>query len=617
MSLHKIAHSINNSKELSYEKDIPINVIRAILRRAMQKYEFIELKDDLYYLTELGNKYIDSMESKENIEFKIQNLIYDLQKYFYDNFIKIDFETLKTTLINFLYDNQDEIANLLNNENIKLKIQNTDLREYGNLILEYMKQLKFKNDSNFEVLRQLYIGAIISRAPLYLSTKNTDINQIRTRKFKDTTIYLDTNFIFSILKLHPEEFSKPAIELLELMKEFKFELKIFDFTFYEMLKVLSFINSHAPYYTNKVKTNSIVTHIKEMNWNRSDIVTFIENLPDKLLKIGIEIENTGLDINNFIPNESTEKFMENYEKEFNSYNKEKNFHDFAAFQLIRNKRKGDKYHYEDAKFYFLTSDKKLFKYIKKNRKLIPEVVLDEFFTGILWLKNSFESIPLETMIMAHSQDLLVNYKIWNKFQNKVNEMASKEEIDEDDISILFYEDFLENDLSFYSENDLDLINEDYILNKKEEIERKINSKINTTVSFEKRKMQKNYEDRENKIVNIFKKKIENIHYEQDKRLLDIYIKSNKEAIRKSNKFYSIIKTTLIILLFLFCVLFIYFYFYQNVSYFFFFFIFSFSTLIFFRSKKMLFYIKKKYYDFIYKKEISESFNAIMKGKFYE
>ena len=78
----------------------------------------------------------------------------------------------------------------------------------------------------YQTLQDMFLGSVIS-ASLY-TDESYDISELKTRKFKNCQVFLDSNFVFYILDMERPEFCLPAKELLILLKNNLFDIKVFD-----------------------------------------------------------------------------------------------------------------------------------------------------------------------------------------------------------------------------------------------------------------------------------------------------------------------------------------------------------------------------------------------------
>ena len=115
-------------------------------------------------------------------------------------------------------------------------------------------------------------------------------------------VYFDTNFAFSVLGLHYDEYNVPALELFNLMRaEGVFEFKVFDFTIDEIVSVLKNYLSERDYYIPNIKVGSVFSSLKSKRWTEADMKEFIVKIEETLWGKGIRIEPTEVDLQVYSP----------------------------------------------------------------------------------------------------------------------------------------------------------------------------------------------------------------------------------------------------------------------------------------------------------------------------
>jgi ABC-type multidrug transport system fused ATPase/permease subunit len=94
---------------------------------------------------------------------------------------------------------------------------------------------------------------------------------------------------------------------------------------------------------------------------------------------------------------------------------------------------------------------------------ICEIIFDRSLTNYLWLKNPSIDLPIETIMSLYSKDLLIDRHVWIKFHRVVSQLEAEGRIVPDDISVLFYDKYVEEVLMALTETDLGNITPDFII----------------------------------------------------------------------------------------------------------------------------------------------------------
>lgn len=338
-------------------------------------------------------------------------------------------------------------------------------------LLEYVLTAERQEPENYKILENMVMGSIIS-ALLYVEEPE-EITNIRTTKFGHCQVFLDTNFVFSILGLHVEEFNEPAKELLSLLKKNNFELKVFGFTVDEITSTINAYSKENYRYPQSVRVNSLFSALKRKGWSKTDAREFIINIEHTLQQAGIKIEwIKDINLSRYEVDETLRKNIKSYKPDQNAFGQS---HDLAAIAKIQEIRGKPIRKIEDSKAFFLTSDVKLSRFNleteHKERGTICETILDRLLTNILWLKNPSTKPPLKSIIAVHSRDLFVNRRVWDKFYGVLHELKESGKVTDEGISTLFWHNYVEDALRSIEESDAGKITPQFVLEQVEKAEK--------------------------------------------------------------------------------------------------------------------------------------------------
>jgi len=545
-----------------FDMDIPIYTLNTIISRA-KKSEYINKQNEYYNIEEKGKQFIlEKFNSEDEMNRKIYGLTDDIIKFIYEKYnIKFNNYNILKILQCFIKKNSIFLIEFFYPNSIQQK-SDTTLDTNERYIIEYFNYAKERSEYFYDILSDIFNGSLISTLLYY-----EDINKIN-QKFKDLTIYFDTNFMFSIMGFRYQLFAKPAIELFDLLKKNKFRLKIFQFTIDEMRRYL--YNYDPSSYISSIKVDDIYCVLKSKNWTIDDCYNFIAKIDKEIMDLGIEIEYIKLDLKKDDDYNNIYKLLEGYKSNKN-IEEPKTFsidHDLSAIEAIRKIRKISCGNLENSKAIFLTSDMKLsrFNYLEmghKDNKTCPEVITDRFLTNYLWLKNpDFKnSLPLNSTLSLYSE-ILIDRRIWNRFVNNLKRLREEGKVTDEDIGNLIYYHRIEEDLGV--KKDPEQISNDFILD-----EIKIAKKENA-------KEREDYEEEIKKLTKEFKEETKKIkEYEESKKrkreLIDGFlqkIEKEKEKMKKradKNASYIVIGFTMIILILLVLISFILYSFYPKLT----------------------------------------------------
>ena len=338
-----------------------------------------------------------------------------------------------------------------------------NIGEYDKHFIKYIEIAENQKTDYYKSLKDIIFGSIIS---VVISTNDPrNLNEIKGKKFKNFTIFLDTNLIFYLLNLYYKEFTIPAKELYELINNNDIEVKVFSFTVDEICRVINgFHMEEYLYPTNMRFDDTLYSSLKSQGWTKNKAKDFITNIENILENKGLTIEwLDDIDIENYVPNnEEISSILKEAKPGKSNYSIN---HDIAAIETIKRIRGHNTRKLEDSKVIFLSADKKLcnLNYIKmehSNNGTVCEVISDVLMTNILWLKNPNIKISLNTLIGAHSKELFVKRRIWEKFYHNLKKLKQENRISEKNINMLFYNNYIEDELRGYDNNDVDKITEE-------------------------------------------------------------------------------------------------------------------------------------------------------------
>lgn len=463
--------SIQDNLKNQFDLIIPLHVIRTISYR-LQRKKFVLKKEEKYILTKSGAEYLTKFINEDEIRRRLNELLNDLMQFLNRELNKsLNIDETQEILLKFIHKNIEPVLEffILHSDSGEIRNNHIDSfqskigEEEERYLVEYIQIVKKRKPLQYDILKELILGSLIS---LVFSFDFTSIT--KGKKFKKTTIFLDTNILFSLLDVHFDEFAKPAKELLNLLHKFNFEVKVFDFTVEEATRVLNKCKKEHREYPSDFKVNSICANLEKQKMTKQDIEIFVSNIEDKIYKLGVKIEWTHIDVANYtVKDDHILDKMKKY-KPIQPLLSQK--HDILAIEKIKEIRKHEIRRIEDSLAFFLTSDGYLtkFNFIEmghRDKGTICEVVVDRFLTSILWLKHPDVKLTLETLIAACYRDIFINVRIWERFYDILQELKQKEEISIEDMSSLLYHDYIEDVLCHLDETDTDKITQEFVLEK--------------------------------------------------------------------------------------------------------------------------------------------------------
>ena len=465
-----------------FSLDIPLHVLKTIISRAKHK-DLLKQSENKFVLTRQGEESQGQLEDEESVQRRIESLMNDIVLFFKDNQVNIS-STVAYDLVNtFIQSNLTGLIEYLNpKEKVENNLNNEKNKQNENLLVAYLIKAQNSKPAEYAVLKEMVYGSIISTV-LNVS-ESTNLNEIKN-SFNNCTIYLDSNIALSVLGLTSVERNEPARELIELMRDLGIKLKIFDFTVFQIRKVIGAYAREYDLYDPSIRVDSIYSDMQLAGWVPSDIQEYLFNLENKFTELGISVEYTEIAVDSDKPFNGKFETLKQYKTTHGDVNGPSTAglnHDLIAIEKIRQIRKKPVTSLETSKALFLSSDAKLhwFDYKEMGHRdahTVAEVILDRIFANILWLKNPNVELPLKSIIASHSRNLFIKKSIWNRFYEVLKKLEQDKKITDEQISVLFYNNDMEVSLKQFEDQEVGKVTETFVLKGIEDAQKTVNEKI--------------------------------------------------------------------------------------------------------------------------------------------
>jgi hypothetical protein len=392
-----------------YGLEIPAHSLKTILTRGTRK-DYAAVDHKQYSLTDKGSQFNASIEHKETRR-EINGFLSELENYVK----KAGYNNIQIERIfqEYVFSNLKSLFFFIDTETYVIEDKNQN--KIFPYITDFINSIEKTNSALFKVFQNIVFGKIISLA----ISGSQDIVELQ-ENFSKTTLFLDTNVVFDILGLQGNEAQKVTIEFVRLaQKSKKFNLKVFDFTVDEIIRVISNYASQSHKYFSEVKVDSIYCYLKAKGWKNNDASHFIQNIEQKLNEKDIQILTTEKFKSNAEFSEITVKLSQlKPDRSPVSYE-----HDLRAIYEIMKIRSNRVNKFERAKCFFLSQDFKLARFDfrefeHKQYQSVPEVMLEQTLTNLIWLKEPKE-IPLNALISFHKRYAVVEKNVWEIFYGKI------------------------------------------------------------------------------------------------------------------------------------------------------------------------------------------------------
>ena len=458
--------------EKNYGLKIPQHSLGTIITRAARKGYLERGQKSISLTTEGLNYFFQKIEPEREAQRRVNELLADA-KTFIDQHSQVVRTTdqIKEIIQAFILENLETLEQFFTDDGTRPSNRKEFSTEGERVLVEYFVSVEKTKPAIFQTLQDIVCGSVISAI-----VHTREFFQESGRKFERTLIYLDSNYVFSLLGLRYHEENKPAQELFDLMKEEgSFTFKVFDFTLHEITGLLRNYEKEQRFFHPHIKVrNSLFASLKAQGWSAAKVREFIVNVEARLWdEFEISIAPTDINLRDYHVEQARRIRLSQYKP--NQAVREQN-HDLAAIDLIKVLRRKEIKRIEKAQAIFLTSDMKLalFNYVGEDHKendTISEVIPDRLLTNILWLKNpaANDKLSLDSIIASYSRNLFVDQEVWKQFYKNVAELRSKGSLDDTQVSILLWDPHIQEVLSEYEPDEVQEIDPESILRDIEKI----------------------------------------------------------------------------------------------------------------------------------------------------
>ncbi len=525
--------------------DFPHAICRLIINR-LKKQQIIKQENGKYvFISDVSKMVKDFTERHEKSKKEVDEVIRDLSDYFKKNTnIKLNYMDCRNSFAMFLDQNGYLLYEDLGNSTRINKNIDSITYHIGRFINGHIE----KKDIIYDYLINIVEGSLIANA-LYVN-----IDDEKNTNLKKLTCFFDTPFMLRVLELKLPDENKSALELVNLLKELKAEIKCFKHNFNEIENILEEYIKNYGKPQEKTLENLIIK-----NYSETDVRNLLNSLDTLFANLGIEIVDVPLYDKNKYKNVIDEKKLN--DSLINAY-KNKNTNpkiienDVKSVSAIMRLRDGKEYRkLEDCNAVFVTTNKDIRTETNKllnldtNFKISP-VMSDIDLTAVVWLKSMISNKKIPEMKLTENAIAAIkpSTSLRKKFNQTLSNLkTSKVDVTPDTLYNLLCSNYFVENLMFNVNGDFQKINPGVLINTYEET-----LKQNNILTERESKLSKEKEDLINQLL---------IKEENDKKYKqNIYNKYSK----RENLIIKLIKMIEKILQIAICLLFFYM-FYKNTN----------------------------------------------------
>lgn len=445
---------------------IPTHTTRTLLERAKRRGQLVSRREQAYALTDAGVTYLRAMETRRNVERRIAAFVEAASVFLAERREVFADRTYTQRMIERVIQRSNELFSFV----VEKPPEDMAATFSGDeeAVLAFFRHVEAVAPTHFDTLRDLVLGSTLAGL-----LRRTDIADA-TRNFRPTVLYLDTNFLLSVLGLRFPVECRPALELLRLLNQNpRFSLKAFDFTLEEIFGLLRSLSREGGKYPVGVPIASLYASMKSQGWTSSRVTEFISRIDRELEVLGVDVLSTGIRLDDLdAPDADLLSRHRIYKPEQEERGR---LHDLQAIAFVAQERTREVRRVEDAEVFFLTEDTRLSNYAfiergHRDRETISEVMPDRLLTNLLWLKDPqvLAQLPIEAVIAMHSRDLFIDKHVWLRFFGVLEELRSSGQLDDDAASVLLYDGQVHKDLAVLGAVRAHEVTDEWILQRLED-----------------------------------------------------------------------------------------------------------------------------------------------------
>ncbi len=442
ISISDIAEQIEDNFGIS----IPRNIIDLVLNRLVKEQIIIKDQDTYKYktgynLSKLVEPFIETREKHIQEQEKILDEFINYCK----NQLSINYtrEDAEKIVLNYLEKYSHNIF-------LKINIDEINIDEDSNYIMgKFLEYLLEEKKSVYKSLEKIIKGFLIANS-IY-NDEEKKINENKSKmKFKETSIYLDTSFVFFALGYGGKELEESCIELVDLLIELGAELKVHPHVVNEIKNILDAYK--ILYDKGELEKAYDFDYFIKNEVTSTTIILYKSSLKEDLYELNIIVEETPeyKEDNVYIDHRQLEEHLKStirYSGENADISIRNDVESVSSIYRIREGRYTTDI--EDCRAVFMTTNAKLVREVKhfidENEKTLskqfPPIITDINLTGIAWLKSptKYPNLPKKNIIADAYSLQQPSKKFWDSYIEKVNILSEEKVITKEDTLLLKYE----------------------------------------------------------------------------------------------------------------------------------------------------------------------------------
>lgn len=359
-----------------YGLNVPVVIVRRLISSVLDSLSKKQTSRHNAKVFEHGDSFQLSDYSFMDLESKYKKGQRDVEKLqlSYLNYLRQeqieDSETLQ--FADFLDKNKRQVASFFRSGS---NIEKNEIDESYLPHVQFLEYLNACDDELFRIAEQLYLGTIVA------SFLESEISLDATFESNEV-YYLDTPIILRSLDLQKEEDTKPALELLQLIRNTGGRIKVLSVTLDEIADIIS---TAIDTYDSKTPVTTVNEACIRLGKSKSWLIGIQAKIEEHILET-LNVEKESIPehlLAKYAKSPDVEALQETRKKKGNA------LHDVAAYMYVRDKRKGYISSYQKGQYWFVSSNRDLLQFNKQRTPAskIAEIAMPDALTSLLWLKD--------------------------------------------------------------------------------------------------------------------------------------------------------------------------------------------------------------------------------------
>lgn len=420
--------------------DFPANVIRSLIDRAVRKGKIkrITRSPTVQLADGVAQDLPDLVAQQADCRRQQNNVVNALVNFARDRF-ELDWtiDSAEEALIEYI--EQHVLPLLVSSVRGTPYVEDTDpLQGRGYVVSSFVAAVFESEPVTFGYLDQMIKGSMLSSA-LYVDSTG----QV-TRRFRNTTLYLDAPICLRALGHEGDEAREAVTALLTLAQSQGAELACFDHSLKEMRGILQGARAalaRTPGAESAIR--GVARHYRDSGGTAADLDLALANLERELERRRIRIVSPPSHAAAF--NVDEVQFEEVLQRIVGYRDQSTLRVDLDSLTAVHRLRRGSSdSHLETCRAVFVTNNYNLVKasrtFFNSGNHEWPLAMLDNAITTLLWVKTptSAPDLPRRQIIADCYAALAPSASLWTKFVDEVNRLDQRGIIDAAGVALLRY-----------------------------------------------------------------------------------------------------------------------------------------------------------------------------------